>query len=636
MHDVLKSKLPILGTAGTLWPYRPEPIRTDCRNLPRMSVQQTQRIQVTNMDIPLRTIGAQPGAVRYLAGPLGLVLLVGLLTPAATLGQPQVSLEIAFPELRFVRPVDLQHRHHQIYVVEQSGRIWTFANDPQSTERQVFLDIRSRVSNRGNEEGLLGLAFHPDHETNGHFFVYYSASSPRRSVLARYSVSAQDTLRADPTSEEIILTLSQPASNHNGGQIAFGPDGYLYIAFGDGGGANDPFGHGQNRTTLLGTIARIDVDQTPYGIPSDNPFAGSSVYREEIYAWGLRNPWRFNIDFKTGYLYAADVGQSSREEINIITRGGNYGWNIMEGTRCFRSVSCNRTGLELPIYEYNHQSGAASVTGGYVYYGPRVPDLGGWYVFADYVDGRVWGLVYQNDRLEQSALLLDTSLLISSFGRDHRGEVYALAFDGFIYRFTSTGGALGFEEHARDYSLVQHGTAAAITLPAATGGTPPYFYRLYPADLPAGLSFDEESRQILGTPSDSSASTLYDYRAFDAGGREGIQLFRLEVKAAIGTSAAQTTPAAEALRVHGNYPNPFADQTRITFDLSTPSEVSLAVLDIRGRQVAALPPRRFDAGAGHSLQLPTNLLSSGPYLARITANSSDGMITQTIPVLRVR
>ena len=563
------------------------------------------------------------------------MLLVGLLAPAVILGQPQVSLEIAFPELRFVRPVDLQHHRNQIFVVEQSGRIWTFANDQQTTDRRVFLDIRSKVRTRGNEEGLLGLAFHPDYEANGLFFVYYSASSPRRSVLARYSVDARDSLRADPASEEIVMTISQPASNHNGGQIAFGPDGYLYIAIGDGGGANDQFGNGQNRNTLLGTIARIDVDQTPYGIPADNPFAGSSSYREEIYAWGLRNPWRFNFDYKTGYVYAADVGQSSREEINIITRGGNYGWNIMEGTRCFRSANCNQSGLELPIFEYNHQSGAASVTGGYVYYGPRVPDLDGWYIFADYVDGRVWGLVYQDNRVQNSALLLDTSLLISSFGTDRRGEVYALAFDGFIYRFTASGGALGFEEHARDITLTQGGMAAPITLPAATGGTPPYTYSLSP-DLPSGLTFDPGSREILGTPSDSLDPVPFDYRAVDASGREGLQQFRLEVKAAIGTIATQEGPAGAALLVHGNYPNPFADQTRITFDLRTPSLVSLAVLDIRGRQVAILPPRRFDAGQGHAFNLPIGQLSSGPYLARITASTPRGITTQTIKLLHVR
>ena len=550
-------------------------------------------------------------------------------------GQPQVGLEIAFPELRFIRPVDLQHHNSQLFVVEQAGRIWTFANDHQTATRQVFLDIRNRVRSNGNEEGLLGLAFHPDYDANGYFFLYYSASSPRRSVLARYRVSSQDSLRADPASEAVVLTIPQPASNHNGGQIAFGPDGYLYIGIGDGGGANDQFGNGQNRTTLLGTIARIDVDQTPYGIPSDNPFAGSLTYRPEIYAWGLRNPWRFNFDHTTGYLYAADVGQSSREEINIIKSGGNYGWNIMEGTQCFRSSSCNRSGLELPIFEYNHQSGAASVTGGYVYYGPRVPDLTGWYVFADYVDGRIWGLVYDQDRLQQSALLLNTSLLISSFGVDHRGEVYALAFDGFIYRFKAEGGALGFDEHAQDLSLTQGEIAPDIVLPAAIGGTEPYTYSLTP-ELPSGLTFDPATRQIEGTPSDPAAPTRFDYQVTDHNGRKGRQHFELDVVSNPFTSVTPDKASPLGFIVRGNYPNPFVGQTLIAFDLGTPSTISLALLDIRGRQVATLPPRWFDVGAGHRLKLSTDQLSSGPYLARIMAQSNLGQAIQTITLVQVR
>lgn len=569
---------------------------------------------------------------------MGLVAALGLaasLTPTAALAQPQVGLDVAFPELRFVRPVDFQHVGKQLFVVEQSGRIWTFSNDQQTTERTLFLDIRSRVRTNGNEEGLLGLAFHPDYTNNGYFFVYYSASSPRRSVLARYSVSAHDSLQADAGSENVVMTVSQPAGNHNGGQIAFGPDGFLYIGLGDGGGANDQYGHGQNRTSILGTIARIDVNQTPYGIPADNPYARSSTYRQEIYAWGLRNPWRFNFDDRTGYLYAADVGQERIEEINIIKNGGNYGWNIMEGTECFQSSRCSRSGLELPIFEYVHRSGAASVTGGYVYYGPRVPDLYGWYVFADYIDGRVWGLVYEQDALRQSAQLLDTSLLISSFGVDHNKEVYALAFDGFIYRFTAAGGALGFEEFAPDLTLIQGDAAPDIVLPAASGGLEPYDYSLSP-DLPAGLVFDAGSRRITGIPTDSLAPAVFEYRAVDAAGREGKQQFTLEVEGVQVTRATSAISPDEGLFVHGNYPNPFFEQTLIAFDLDAPSFVSLALLDLRGRQVAELPPRPFNAGVNHTLRLPTGRLSSGPYLARITASSLRGQSSQTITVFQIR
>ena len=565
---------------------------------------------------------------------LALALAVTFLAPVTSRSQPQVNLEVAFPDLRFVRPVDMQHWKEQLFVVEQAGRIWTFDNDPQTTDRSLFLDIRGRVRTANNEEGLLGLAFHPDHDTNGFFYLYYSASSPRRSVLSRFSVDPSNPLRAIPVSEEVILTVNQPAGNHNGGQIAFGPDGYLYIAIGDGGGANDQFANGQNRSTLLGTIARIDVNQDPYGIPTDNPFANSSTYRPEIYAWGLRNPWRFSFDHRTGLLYAADVGQSAREEINLIKNGGNYGWNIMEGTRCFRSSNCNRNGLELPIFEYTHQSGAASVTGGYVYYGPRVPDLRGWYVFGDYVDGRVWGLLHDQTTLKESAQLINTSLLISSFGTDHLGEVYATAFDGFIYRFTATGGALGFEGFSSDIRLTQGMAADVIELPAATGGTEPYTYQLTP-DLPAGLVFHADTRQLAGTPTAELAPTQFEYIATDASGRVGKQTFTLEVEGVQDSSVPLEAGAAAGLHVHGSYPNPFSDHTMISFDLDRQSWVSLELFDIRGRQVVSLPARAFAAGPHKTLQFPTAAMSSGPYLCRITASSSAGQTAQTITLLYV-
>jgi glucose/arabinose dehydrogenase len=247
-------------------------------------------------------------------------------------------------------------------------------------------------------------------------------------------------LKADKESEEIILQFEQPYSNHNGGQLAFGPDGYLYIAVGDGGSAGDPQGNGQNKKTLLGTILRIDIDKgsagLTYAIPPDNPFAsGNDAARKEIFAYGLRNPWRFSFDPLGGELWAADVGQNKIEEINIIKRGGNYGWNIMEGSNCYEPPrGCNKARLELPVSEYSHLVGQ-SITGGYVYRGERCSVLKGWYIYADYISGRVWAMRRQAGGKTETRLLMKKNINISSLGVDHRRELYACAFDGNIYTF---------------------------------------------------------------------------------------------------------------------------------------------------------------------------------------------------------
>ena len=360
----------------------------------------------------------------------------------------QFQLEPAFPNLQFTRPVDLAHPGDgtsRLFVVEQSGKIHVFENRSDVSSASLFLNIEDRVNDPGNEEGLLGIAFHPEFETNGYFYVDYTAANPRRTVIARYTVSGGNPSAADRNSEQVILEAAQPYSNHNGGQLVFGPDSMLYIAFGDGGSAGDPEGNGQNRQTLLGSILRIDVDSPAAGrnyiIPPDNPFFGNtSGYREEIYAYGLRNPWRFSFDFTTGRMWAADVGQNWVEEVDIIEKGGNYGWNIMEGTSCFSpSSGCNQTGLKLPVWEYYHnQSGGTSITGGFVYRGKGVPELYGTYICADFTTGRIWSLEYDGQNPPAANELLDTDLLISSFGVDENDELYICAFDGTIYRFKPT------------------------------------------------------------------------------------------------------------------------------------------------------------------------------------------------------
>ena len=354
-----------------------------------------------------------------------------------------LRVERAFPAIGFQRMVAMafpDDGSNRAFLVLQPGRIMVFPNQQAAPAAREFLDIRDRVNDRGNEEGLLGLAFDPEFSSNGHFFVYYTAADPRRSVVSRFSVRADDTGRADPASERIVLEIPQPFSNHNGGQIQFGPDGYLYISVGDGGGRGDPRANGQDLSTLLGTILRIDVSapqiEGGYSVPPDNPFVGQEGARPEIWAYGLRNPWRFSFDRATDDLWAADVGQNRFEEIDLIVPGGNYGWNKMEGLHCFPrpQAPCDQEGLVLPVAEYGRASGC-SVTGGYVYRGGDLSSLSGAYVYGDFCSGKIWALRHDGASVVEQLEIADTTLSISSFAEDIVGELYILSFDGKIYRF---------------------------------------------------------------------------------------------------------------------------------------------------------------------------------------------------------
>jgi hypothetical protein len=353
------------------------------------------------------------------------------------------TVEKAFPFLSFDRPVGIYHAGDQtdrLFVVEQKGVVQVFSNNENTSTTEVFLDIQSKVIYSG-EMGLLGLAFHPNYSDNGYLYVDYTAAGSGDTIIERYTVDSGDPNKVDTTTQMPILEVIQPYTNHNGGQLVFGPDGYLYIAMGDGGGTGDPSGNGQNLANLLGSILRIDVD-TPsgglnYSIPNDNPFVDNLMgYKEEIFAYGLRNPWRFSFDSVTGWLWTGDVGQNRLEEIDIIDKGKNYGWNIMEGSLCYTIPGCNTTGLELPIWEYDHDEGR-SVTGGFVYRGSRLTSLVGKYVYADYVNGRIWSLDYSDLDNPINMLLIDTDLKIPTFGVDEQNNLYLCAFDGSIYRVES-------------------------------------------------------------------------------------------------------------------------------------------------------------------------------------------------------
>jgi glucose/arabinose dehydrogenase len=376
------------------------------------------------------------------------LLWAGLFYACHGRSQP-IELVKAFPALTFSSPVFLTTAGdgtHRLFVVEQTGRIRVFLNDSSASQAPVFLDVAKKLSSGGGEEGLLGLAFDPGFSTNGFFYVNYTAPNPLRTVIARYHASASTPDKADSSSAFVILEIAQPFSNHNGGMIAFGPDGYLYVGMGDGGSADDPGNRAQDLTQMLGKMLRIDVRDTTatrhYRIPPDNPYAGNGAgQREEIWAYGLRNPWRWSFDRPTGGLWCGDVGQGAREEIDRIVRGGNYGWKIMEGMICRPGGgSCDTTGLIKPLVDYGHDLGIA-VTGGYVYHGYRRPDLRGSYLYADYGSGRLWALRMNGSEVSSDSLLIQAPFMVSSFGQDEDEEVYVVQYGGTgsIYRFAGTG-----------------------------------------------------------------------------------------------------------------------------------------------------------------------------------------------------
>ncbi len=363
--------------------------------------------------------------------------LVGV--PAPSLGEVPEMLELEEVASGLARPVALTHAGDgsgRRFVVLQEGRI--VIHDEDGTGATPFLDISDRVSCCG-ERGLLGLAFHPRYRDNGFFFVNYTDPGGDTRV-SRFSVG-NDPDRADPGSETEVLAFGQPFGNHNGGDLAFGPDGFLYIASGDGGSGGDPQNNGQALDTRLGKILRVDVDGLPFAIPPANPFAGQGGALEEIWAYGLRNPWRMSFDRQTGDLFIGDVGQGAREEVNFqpaASDGGeNYGWRRMEGTACFNpSSGCNDGSLTLPVLEYGHDQGC-SVTAGYRYRGEASSALEGVYFFGDFCSGRIWGATPAADGSWSMVELLDTDLAVSSFGEDEAGEIYVLDHFGSVHRLRS-------------------------------------------------------------------------------------------------------------------------------------------------------------------------------------------------------
>jgi glucose/arabinose dehydrogenase len=402
--------------------------------------------------------------LRHLARPLALGLaILGLSATLARADLPKLKTEVAFPNVKFTRPVafaDPGDGSNLLFVNEQPGVIASFPNEKDTSDKVTFLDIRPQVNSRGNEEGLLGLAFHPKYKENGQFFVYYSwmKGNDRYSVVSRFRVSKDNPRKADPSSEERVwVSAKDPFENHNGGCIVFGPDGYLYISLGDSGGGGDPLQTGQNPKDWFGSILRIDPDHPEagkgYGIPRDNPrLRDPERFKEwapEVYCIGLRNVWKFSFDRENGKLWAGEVGQNLWEMVHIIENGGNYGWSTKESFHDFdkRMKVHKSSPITPPIVEYPHALGmegkrtdtGLSITGGYVYRGKALPELVGAYVYGDYETGRIWGVRLGSDGkpAENAELIVVPKvgkLNIAAFGEDAQGEIYILAFDGRIHR----------------------------------------------------------------------------------------------------------------------------------------------------------------------------------------------------------
>ncbi len=381
----------------------------------------------------------------------------------ANMPMPKMRTEVAFPNLTFDRPVALAYpddASNLLFVTEQhKGTIQSFPNVADTSDKQEFLALPDPM-NKGNEEGLLGLAFHPKYKQNGEFFVYYSAKDPegRRSVVSRFKVSKDDPRKADPSSEERIwVSEKDPFENHNGGCIVFGPDGFLYISLGDSGAGGDPLLTGQNPKDWFGSILRVDVDHPAdgkaYGIPSDNPKLRDSKFQDwapEVYCIGLRNVWKFTFDNATGALWAGDVGQNDWEMVHIIENGGNYGWSLVEAFHPFKEKARQRANtaskITKPIVEYPHNAKldpsrpdiGQSITGGYVYRGDKLKDLVGAYVYGDYQSGRIWAVRAKDGVGTESGELINISkakpLNIAAFGEAPDGDLFILAFDGKIHR----------------------------------------------------------------------------------------------------------------------------------------------------------------------------------------------------------
>lgn len=533
----------------------------------------------------------------------------------------QYNLENAFPDLSFSSPVFLTNAadsSNRVFVVQQAGRIKVFQNFSSVQSSKTFLDISDEVA-FGGERGLLGLAFHPDYKNNGIFFVDYTTPNPLRTRISKFQVSSKPD-SAIKSSEVVLLTFNQPYTNHNGGWIGFGPDGYLYISVGDGGSGGDPDTNAQNITRLLGKILRIDVDNKDeglkYAIPADNPFVDSTGnVKKEIYAWGLRNPWRQSFDPETGWLWCADVGQGSWEEIDIINNGKNYGWRCYEGTHEYNTGGCNYPEYTFPIWEYDHNSGRCSITGGYVYHGSNVPDLTGKYIYADYCSGTIWALSYEGTNRATNETLLTAPSSVVSFGIDENQELYIIT--------RSSDEILKFKPPdilSTPINLIATATGTnEVSINWEDNNTQEQGFKIERKTGSNGIyKIIDSVEQDITNYNDQSvqANTLYYYRVY---------AYLDQIVSAYSNEDSAQTPNVTGVKnpsvpftynLEQNFPNPFNPTTKIRYQIAEHGFVSIKVYNILGNEVATLVNEEKPAG-NYEIEFNASLLPSGTYFYRL-------------------
>ncbi len=538
----------------------------------------------------------------------------------------QYNFEVAFPNLNFSSALDLQNAgdgSNRLFVVERNGIIKVFQNQTNVNTTKLFLDITDRVT-AGGETGLLGLVFHPNFENNGYFYVNYTAPNPLHTVISRFQVSASNPDSADKNSELILLTYNQPYSNHNGGCVAFGNDGYLYISAGDGGSGGDPQGNAQNITKLLGKIIRIDVNnpQPPlnYGIPSDNPFVDSTNVnvRKEIFAWGMRNAWRFSFDPNTGWLWAGDVGQDSYEEVDIIQNGKNYGWRCYEGNHPYNLSGCNGV-YEPPIWEYSHSLGY-SITGGYVYRGQNVPELYGKYIYGDYGTAKVWSIEYDGVNPAVNTLITTAAGSITSFGVDENKELYLVSFNGKIYRFIPT--IVPVELVSFTATIVDNKVKLDWFTATETNNSGFEIQR-------SKNGSDYQTIFFIGGNGTTTNRNVYSY--IDESVNFGVYYYRLKQIDFDGTieylkAVSVDLGLPKTFMLEQNYPNPFNPSTKIKWQSPISGWQTIKIYDLLGNEVATLVNEFVEAG-NHEVEFNTGegsrqlTLTSGIYFYQLKADN---------------
>lgn len=549
-----------------------------------------------------------------------------------TLKAQELIVTDAFPgvSVNQILGLEPQPGSDDLFIVSQSGRIFRLERGEQSHQVSTWLDLSSQLIS-GGERGLLGLAFHPDFEQNREFYVNYTIANPLRTVISRFKVD--ESGNPDLGSEQQLLLFNQPFANHNGGDIAFGPDGYLYIASGDGGSGGDPQNNSQNTNNLLGAMLRIDVNTSDatYLIPGDNPFVDGGGM-PEIFAWGLRNPWRMSFDLHSGVLWTGDVGQNAWEAIHFIENGKNYGWNILEGSNCFPPGSnCNPVGLELPVFEYNHDNGDRSITGGFVYRGAKNPSLFGKYIYGDFISGRVWALSFDEETFEaeSNTELINLPLNISSFAQDNDGELYILGYNnGRIFRIVTSPEATDITQPQAEETVPETFVLAWTEIPGADTyrfevGTSSSFEIL----LAEGET-DTNSVEIT-SPESGILAWARVQTINEAGSGAWSEPIPFVIEDPVSAPVVPELPREVVL--HQNYPNPFNPTTTLTYELPEQAEVRLQVFDSMGRLVSTLVSGTAQAGT-HQVRFDGSGLASGLYFVRL--QTGDWVVTSKMTLVK--